>query len=175
MADITTPAPAYLKVLLVEIKVRIEGSISDIRVLAHHYVPAGIPSETHAFGNSGRNAGGFDRDIGASASGEITNCTKPFFRCGAGDVNNDVNTEPFRCSEADFGAADHNDLAGATQLRKHSGRKSDRTGTLNDDSVTKADLGKSYRMQCSGHAAAGRQESAPLQFGRQRNDMDIRP
>jgi hypothetical protein len=175
MPHVTAPAPAYLKVLLVEIKVRIEGSISDIRVLADHYVPAGIPSQTHAFGNSGRNAGGFDRDIGASASGEITNCTQPFFLCGAGDVNNDVNTEPFRCSEADFRAADHDYLAGATQLCKHSSRKSDRTGTLNDDSVTKADLGKSYRMQCSGHAAAGRQECAPLQFGRQRNYVDIRP
>jgi len=136
MPHITTPAPAYLKVLLVEIKVRIERSVSDIRVLADHYVPAGIPSQTHAFGNRGRYAGGFDRDIGASASGEITNCIQPFFLCGAGDVNNDVNTEPFRCSEADF--------------------RADRTGTLNDDSVTKADLATAHssRLKVLGDTVA---------------------
>ena len=161
MPHITAPAPAYLKVLLVEIKVRIEGSVSDIRVLADHYVTAGIPSQTHAFGNRGRYAGGFDRDIGASASGEITNCIQPFFLCGAGDVNNDVNTEPFRCSEADFRAADHNYLAGATHLCKHSSRKSDRTGTLNDDSVTKADLATAHssRLKVLGDTVATGQNS----------------
>ena len=80
-----------------------------------------------------------------------------------------------RGREAHLRSADDDHLAGTPELREDGGREPHRAGALDENGVTELDVAEAHGVQRGRHAAARRQEGAPVERGRERDDVHARP
>ena len=80
-----------------------------------------------------------------------------------------------RRGQAHLGAAHDDHLTGAAELGQDRGGQSDRARALDEDRVAELHLAQAHRVQRGRHAAAGGEEGAPVELGRERDDVDAGP
>src|SRR5687768_15304849 len=80
VADFAAPASANLQVLAVDVLVRVDRAVADVRVVSRDDVRAPVARQPNALLERARGARGLDDDVSAEPVGELQNAGVPLVR-----------------------------------------------------------------------------------------------
>ena len=152
MTKVGSPAASNFEMPTVNVRVRVDGNFTMVRIVPDNDVPPAVSGHTHALRNGRRRSGRLDRNVRSTITGQGMNLVNCRLVIGCVDMQHVIRSELLGNLQSIGMSIDDDHSGGTGQSSQHGHIQPHRPASLNRHAIAQPNFRSINRMNRSGQA-----------------------